>query len=153
MEIIGKEAISEKLPLTHRVKLFWDWFEKNEKELSEMLCADVLDTPDDIPNFVREGTDLISENIDFDLTKDHEFIFKVNGCPDLFIIYPYIISLMPDKLKSKWKFFHFKQGNDSSFEFRMFDSRIDIREINEHQNMKRILVPNHWGINAIIKYI
>ena len=120
---------NKELPLSKRVERFWDWFVSNEKELSEMLCADVLDTPDDIPNFVREGTDLISENIDFDLSKDHEFRFKVNGCPDLFIIYPYIISLMPDKLKSKWKFFPFKQGDDSSLEFRIFGSRIDIREI------------------------
>ena len=116
-------------PLAQRVGEFWDWFVANEGKLSSMIHPKSQEEADDFMEFISEGTSLISENLHFNIGGDHEFTFSVEGWPDLFIIYPYIISRMPESLKGKWKFFPFNQGKEHSFAFRMDDVEIDMGKI------------------------
>ena len=116
-------------PLAQRVGEFWDWFVANEGKLSSMIHPKSQEEADDFMEFISEGTSLISGNLHFNIGGDHEFTFSVEGWPDLFIIYPYIISRMPESLKGKWKFFPFNQGKEHSFAFRMDDVEIDMDKI------------------------
>lgn len=116
------------MPLSERVERFWTWFEENEQKLSEMIRPVSPEEADKLVAFVQEGTGLISKELNFNLGGDNEFTFSVEGWPDLFIIYPYIISRMPESLKGKWKFFPFNQGdskNDFSFKMNGADISID----------------------------
>ena len=117
------------MPLTRRVKEFWNWFVENEEKLSGMMCPNSMEEADAFMEFISEGTNLISENMHFNIGGDHEFTFSVEGWPDLFIIYPYIISCMPESLKSKWKFFPFNQGKVGSFAYRVHDTDVDMGKI------------------------
>ena len=118
-----------KMPLTGRVEEFWNWFVKNEKKLSGMVNPETHEDAEELMAFVHEGTSLISENIYYNLGGDHKFTFSVEGCPDLFIIYPYIISRMPESLKPKWKFFPFNNGTDKAFGFSMYGADINTDHI------------------------
>lgn len=117
------------VPLAGRVERFWSWFVENEAKLSEMIHPETQDDADEFMAFVREGTALISENMNYNLGGDYEFTFSVEGWPDLFIIYPYIISCMPESLKAKWKFYPFNRGTDTAFGFRMYGADIDTAKI------------------------
>lgn len=118
------------MPLSRRVEEFWDWFVENEEKLSDMMRPKFKEEADAFTKFVDEGTGLLSGNTHFNVGGDHEFTFSVEGWPDLFILYPYIISRMPESLKGKWKFFPFNQGvNGSSLAFRMGDTDIDMAKI------------------------
>lgn len=117
------------MPLTRRVKEFWNRFVENEEKLSGMMCPNSMEEADAFMEFISEGTNLISENMHFNIGGDHEFTFSVEGWPDLFIIYPYIISCMPESLKSKWKFFPFNQGKVGSFAYRVHDTDVDMGKI------------------------
>ena len=79
--------------------------------------------------FISKGTNLISEDMHFNIGGDHEFTFSVEGWPDLFIIHPYIISCMPECLKGKWKFFPFNPGKVGSFAYRVHDTDVDMGKI------------------------
>lgn len=118
------------MPLARRVEEFWDWFVENEEKLSDMMHPKSKEEADAFTKFVNEGTGLLSENTRFNVGGDHEFTFSVEGWPDLFILYPYIISRMPESLKGKWKFFPFNQGmKGSSLAFRMYDTDINMAKI------------------------
>ncbi|MDE6188078.1 MAG: tetratricopeptide repeat protein [Duncaniella sp.] len=117
------------MPLAGRVERFWKWFVENERKLSDMIHAKTQEDADDFMAFVREGSALISENMNYNLGGDHEFTFSVEGWPDLFILYPYIISCMPESLKAKWKFNSFNHGTDQAFGFRMYGADIDTARI------------------------
>lgn len=117
------------VPLTERVERFWKWFVENETKLSEMVHPKTQEDAENFMLFVHEGTSIISENINYNLGGDHEFSFSVEGWPDLFILYPYIISCMPERLKAKWKFFPFNRGTDNAFGFRMYGADIDTARI------------------------
>ena len=118
------------MPLAQRVEAFWEWFVENEEKLSGMMCAQSMEEADAFTEFISEGTNLISEDVHFNIGGDHEFTFSVEGWPDLFILYPYVISRMPESLKGKWKFFPFNQGKEgTSLAFRMDDTDIDIAKI------------------------
>ena len=117
------------IPLAERVGRFWSWFVENEKKLSEMLSPETQEEAEDFMEFVREGTSLISENMNYNLGGNCEFAFSVEGWPDLFFIYPYIISCMPECLKAKWKFYPFNKGSDKAFGFRMYGADIDTARI------------------------
>lgn len=117
------------IPFAKRVDDFWNWFLENETKMSDIFWP-VSDTEvDKFTAFVHEGTSLISENLYFNLGGDHEFTFSVNGWPDLYLLYPYIISRMPESLKGKWKFFPFSQGADRLFNFRMYGADINTEQI------------------------
>jgi tetratricopeptide (TPR) repeat protein len=117
------------LPLTRRVKEFWNWFVENEEKLSGMMNPKSMEEPDAFMEFISKGTNLISEDMHFNIGGDHEFTFSVEGWPDLFIIYPYIISCMPECLKGKWKFFPFNPGKVGSFAYRVHDTDVDMGKI------------------------
>ena len=118
------------MPLARRVEEFWDWFVENEEKLSDMMHPKSKEEADAFTEFVGEGTGLLSENTHFNVGGDHEFTFSVEGWPDLFILYPYIISRMPESLKGKWKFFPFNQGmKGSSLAFKMYDTDVDMAKI------------------------
>lgn len=117
------------MPLTRRVKEFWNWFVENEEKLSGMMCPNSMEEADAFIEFISKGTNLISEDMHFNIGGDHEFMFSVEGWPDLFIIYPYIISCMPECLKGKWKFFPFNPGKVGSFAYRVHDTDVDMGKI------------------------
>lgn len=117
------------MPLTRRVKEFWNWFVENEEKLSGMMCPNSMEEADAFMEFISKGTNLISEDMHFNIGGDHEFTFSVEGWPDLFIIYPYIISCMPECLKGKWKFFPFNPGKVGSFVYRVHDTDVDMGKI------------------------
>lgn len=117
------------LPLTRRVKEFWNWFVENEEKLSGMMNPKSMEEADAFMEFISKGTNLISEDMHFNIGGDHEFTFSVEGWPDLFIIYPYIISCMPECLKGKWKFFPFNPGKVGSFAYRVHDTDVDMGKI------------------------
>lgn len=117
------------VPLAGRVERFWNWFVDNEKKLSEMVHPKTHEEAEMFMAFVREGAALISENMNYNIGGDHEFSFSVEGWPDLFFIYPYIISCMPESLKAKWKFYPFNRGTDAAFGFRMYGADIDTAQI------------------------
>ena len=116
-------------PLAKRVEEFWNWFVGNEEKLSGMMQPKSSEDADAFMAFISEGTRLISERVQFNIGGDHEFTFSVEGWPDLFIIYPYVLSRMPECLKGKWKFFPFNQGTDASFGFKMFDTDFELGNI------------------------
>ena len=117
------------MPLTRRVKEFWNWFVENEEKLSGMMCPNSMEEADAFMEFISKGTNLISEDMHFNIGGDHEFTFSVEGWPDLFIIYPYIISCMPECLKGKWKFFPFNPGKVGSFAYRVHNTDVDMGKI------------------------
>lgn len=117
------------MPLTRRVKEFWNWFVENEEKLSGMMCPNSMEEADAFIEFISKGTNLISEDMHFNIGGDHEFTFSVEGWPDLFIIYPYIISCMPECLKGKWKFFPFNPGKVGSFAYRVHNTDVDMGKI------------------------
>ena len=117
------------LPLTRRVKEFWNWFVENEEKLSGMMNPKSMEEADAFMEFISKGTNLISEDMHFNIGGDHEFTFSVEGWPDLFIIYPYIISCMPECLKGKWKFFPFNPGKVGSFAYCVHDTDVDMGKI------------------------
>lgn len=117
------------MPLTRRVKEFWNWFVENEEKLSGMMCPNSMEEADAFIEFISKGTNLISEDMHFNIGGDHEFTFSVEGWPDLFIIYPYIISCMPECLKGKWKFFPFNPSKVGSFAYRVHDTDVDMGKI------------------------
>lgn len=117
------------MPLTRRVKEFWNWFVENEEKLSGMMCPNSMEEADAFMEFISKGTNLISEDMHFNIGGDHEFTFSVEGWPDLFIIYPYIISCMPECLKGKWKFFPFNPGKVGSFAYCVHDTDVDMGKI------------------------
>lgn len=117
------------LPLTRRVKEFWNWFVENEEKLSGMMNPKSMEEADAFMVFISKGTNLISEDMHFNIGGDHEFTFSVEGWPDLFIIYPYIISCMPECLKGKWKFFPFNPGKVGSFAYRVHNTDVDMGKI------------------------
>lgn len=117
------------LPLTRRVKEFWNWFVENEEKLSGMMNPKSMEEADAFMEFISKGTNPISEDMHFNIGGDHEFTFSVEGWPDLFIIYPYIISCMPECLKGKWKFFPFNPGKVGSFAYRVHNTDVDMGKI------------------------
>lgn len=117
------------LPLTRRVKEFWNWFVENEEKLSGMMNPKSMEEADAFMEFISKGTNLISEDMHFNIGGDYEFTFSVEGWPDLFIIYPYIISCMPECLKGKWKFFPFNPGKVGSFAYRVHNTDVDTGKI------------------------
>lgn len=117
------------VPLSERVERFWKWFAENEEKISGMVRPRTQEEADEVMALVQEGTSLISDNVNYNLGGDCEFSFSAEGWPDMFIIYPYIISCMPEELKSKWKFNPFNGGTDRAFGFSMFGADMDTARV------------------------
>lgn len=96
---------NKEMPFKNRVDDFWQWFLQNEAELSRIVEKRSEYDADDIIRFITQGTDLITENVYFNIGGGYEFTFSIEGNSHLFYLYPYLISRMPEKLKGKWRFF------------------------------------------------
>lgn len=117
------------LPFKKRVQDFWKWFTDNEAELSRIVeNRGQLDGGDAV-GFITDGTNLINEDVHFNLGGDYEFTFSVEGNTHLFYLYPYIVSQLPVQFKDKWHFFPFNQGTDASFSFGMYGVNVDMAQV------------------------
>lgn len=117
------------LPFRKRVQDFWKWFTDNEAELSRIVeNRGQLDNGDAV-EFITAGTNLIDEDVHFNLGGDYEFTFSVEGNTHLFYLYPYIVSQLPGQFKDKWHFFPFNQGTDTSFSFGMYGVNVDMAQV------------------------
>ncbi len=84
---------------------------------------------DRIVECVSQGTSLICEDVHFNLGGDYEFTFTIEGRIDLFYLYPYLVSRMPETFKGKWHFFPSNPGTDKEFSFEMYGVTIIIADI------------------------
>lgn len=118
-----------RLPFRKRVDDFWQWFAANETELSRMVEKRNEYDTDEVVKFVSQGTDLLSEDVHFNLGGNYEFTFSVEGHSDLFYLYPYLVSRLPEPFKEKWHFSPFNPGTDSTFSFGMYGVQVDMANI------------------------
>ncbi|MCO7113747.1 hypothetical protein NIB75_18325 [Bacteroides uniformis] len=80
-----------------------------------MMNPKSMEEADAFMEFISKGTNLISEDMHFNIGGDHEFTFSVEGWPDLFIIYPYIISCMPECLERQMEVLPLQPGQSRVF--------------------------------------
>lgn len=119
----------DKVTFKKRVQNFWEWFADNEEELSQIIENRGQMDGDSAVEFVTAGTNLLDEDVHFNLGGDYEFTFSVEGNTHLFYLYPYVVSQMPDQFKDKWHFFPFNQGTDGSFSFNMYGANVDMEQV------------------------
>ena len=113
-----------------RVNRFWKWFEENEKVISDFIEQKSNMSSEEIIEFVSNGVALISNNLQFVFGGNYEFTFTVEGKEYLFYFTPRIVGAMPEKLKSKWKFFPYMQKQDiANSNFRMYNKDLSFKEI------------------------
>lgn len=113
-----------------RVNRFWKWFEENEKVISDFIEKKSDMSSDEIVKFVSNGVSLISNDLQFNFGGDYEFTFTIEGKEYLFYLTPRIAAAMPEKLKSKWKFFpYMPKQNIDDFNFKMYDKDFSFNEI------------------------
>lgn len=119
----------DKVTFKKRVQNFWEWFADNEEELSQIIENRGQMDGDSAVEFVTAGTNLLDEDVHFNLGGDYEFTFSVEGNTHLFYLYPYVVSQMPDQFKDKWHFFPFNQGTDGRFSFNMYGANVDMEQV------------------------
>ena len=113
-----------------RVNRFWKWFEENEKIISDYIDQKSDMSSEEIIEFVSNGVGLISNNLQFNFGGNYEFTFTIEGKEYLFYLTPRIVAAMPEKLKSKWKFFPYMQKQDiANSNFRMYNKDLSFKEI------------------------
>ena len=113
-----------------RVNRFWKWFEENEKVISDYIDQKSDMSSEEIIKFVSNGVGLISNNLQFNFGGNYEFTFTIEGKEYLFYLTPRIAAAMPEKLKSKWKFFPYMQKQDiADSNFRMYNKDLSFKEI------------------------
>ena len=113
-----------------RVNRFWKWFEENEKVISDFIEQKSDMSSDEIIEFVSNGAALISNKLQFVFGGNYEFTFTVEGKEYLFYFTPRIVAAMPEKLKSKWKFFPYMQKQDiADSNFKMYNKDLKFNEI------------------------
>ena len=113
-----------------RVNRFWKWFQENEKVISDYIDQKSDMSSEEIIEFVSNGVGLISNNLQFNFGGNYEFTFTIEGKEYLFYLTPRIVAAMPEKLKSKWKFFPYMQKQDiANSNFRMYNKDLSFKEI------------------------
>lgn len=117
------------MPFRKRVQDFWKWFTDNEKKLSQIVENRGKSDSENTVEFITAGTDLINEEVHFNLGGDYEFTFSVEGNSSLFYLYPYVVSQLPEQFKDKWHFFPFNQGTDSSFSLGMYGVNVAMDQV------------------------
>lgn len=117
------------LPFRKRVQDFWKWFTDNEEGLARIVENRGQLESGDAVEFVTAGTNLINEDVHFNLGGDYEFTFSVEGSTHLFYLYPYVVSQLPAQFRDKWHFFPFNQGTDASFSFGMYGVNVDMAQV------------------------
>lgn len=118
-----------KINFKGRVDAFWQWFLQNECKLSELITDRVENHSEEIMELMEPGLALIGNDVHFDVGGDHEFSFAAEGALELFFIYKHLVSRMPAQLAEKWHFFPFKQGDRTSFNFRMYDKDVSMADV------------------------
>ena len=114
----------------NRVNRFWKWFEENEKVISDFIEQKSDMSSEEIIEFVSNGIALISNNLQFNFGGNYEFTFTVEGKEYLFYLTPRIVAAMPEKLKSKWKFFPYMPKQDiTNSNFKMYNKDLSFKEI------------------------
>lgn len=125
----GIRYCHSKLPFKQRVEDFWQWFAVNEAELSRQIEKRNEGNTERIIELVSKGTALLSEDVHFNLGGNYEFTFSIEGHADLFYLYPYLVSRLPEQFKDKWHFFPSNPGTDSSFALSMYSMQIDMANV------------------------
>lgn len=118
------------MPFKKRVEDFWQWFTANEPQLSLMVEKRNEYDSNSLVKFISQGTELLFEDVRFNMGGDYEFTFSVEGDSHLFYLYPYLISRMPAQFKDKWHFFPFNQGTDATFSLGMYGIQVDMAKVN-----------------------
>ncbi|WP_297206045.1 tetratricopeptide repeat protein [uncultured Brachyspira sp.] len=128
--MLCSEDIDDGINFEERVNRFWKWFEENEKVISDFIDKKSDMTSEEIVEFVSDGAALISNNLQFNFGGDYEFTFTVEGKEYLFYLTPRVVSAMPEKLKSKWKFFPYIPKQDiTNSNFKMYNKDLSFKEI------------------------
>lgn len=129
---LGKEKSS--VPsFSKRCESFWSWFCENEEKLSDMVKNEQNYENEVIGDFVSKGTDLIYNDMSFNIGGDYEFNFTAEGQSHHFYLIPYLISKMPIVLKKKWNFSPFSIGTGGEdFDFQMYGIKTKISDIYVH---------------------
>ena len=100
-----------------------------KKKLSQIVENRGKSDSENAVEFITAGTDLINEEVHFNLGGNYEFTFSVEGHSSLFYLYPYVVSQLPEQFKDKWHFFPFNQGTDSSFSFGMYGVSVAMDQV------------------------
>ena len=74
------------IPFRKRVQDFWKWFTDNEKKLSQIVENRGKSDSENAVEFIAAGTNLINEEVHFNLGGDYEFTFSVEGHSSLFYL-------------------------------------------------------------------
>ncbi|WP_300369458.1 hypothetical protein [Brachyspira sp.] len=115
-----------KLNFIDRIELFWQWFEKNELEIENIIKYEFKN----INAFLSNGLKIINDNLVFNIGKDHNFTFNIDGRNYLFYLLPRIIYSMPERLKEKWSFFScLPSSNGVNFTVEIHDKKIEIQDV------------------------
>lgn len=115
---------------TARVDEFWQWFSENEEKLADIVTNTNNYDRDDIVEFIAEGTNLLAEDVHFNIGGEFEFTFAVDDDNYLFYLYPYIIARMPLRFRDKWHFSPYLSGaKGKGFTFEMHGARINLDEV------------------------
>ena len=114
------------ISFVERIDMFWKWFNENEYEISQMI----ENKSSELINFVSEGIKIISDKISFNISRNYEFIFTIDGKNYLYYLIPRIISSMPDKFKEKWSFLpYIPSSNGNDFSIKINNNNINISDI------------------------
>lgn len=114
------------LSFVERVRLFWEWFEENETEIDDIIKY----RNKDIIPFLSNAVKIISDNLEFNISRNNNFTFNIDGKNYLFYLTPRIISAMPDKLKDKWTFLpYIPSSNGVNFSIDIHNKKIDVQDI------------------------
>ncbi|MEI0540325.1 hypothetical protein [Brachyspira pulli] len=109
-----------------RIDLFWKWFEENEFLISSM----VENQSEDIINFISNGINIISNNISFNVSRNYEITFSIDGKNYLFYLIPRILSSMPERLKEKWTFLPYLPSSDGiNFSIQLNNKKIEMQDV------------------------
>lgn len=128
--ILCSEDRDNGINFNERVNRFWKWFEENEKVISDYMENKSDMSPDEIAEFVYNGVSLISSDLHFNFGGGYEFTFTIEGREYLFYLTPRIVDAMPEKLKSKWKFYPYMTNqNSENFNFKMYGKDFCFKEI------------------------
>ena len=124
------EQSSAAFTFIERTDKFWKWFARNEEKLSDMVENNSEYDADEIVEFVSRGTNIISEDIHFNIGGDHELTFAVENHEHLFYVLPWLASRLPAQFCGKWKIHPYMQSTGGkSFGFGMHNARIDTADI------------------------
>ena len=114
------------LNFIQRIELFWQWFEKNELEIESMIKYESKE----INNFLSNGVKIIYDNLAFNIGKNYDFTFNIDGRNYLFYLIPRIIYSMPERLKEKWNFMpYLPSSNGLNFSIEIHNKKIEIQDV------------------------